>query len=126
MSLHDASIGKTRKMVGYGISILVSLMIFMAGMAKLVGAEPILENMSKVTNFGDKILLVGLLELVILVIYWIPKTSNLGFFLMASFGGGIIVAEIVSGQPPVAGIAVTTLFYIGTFLRKPSLLKPLL
>jgi len=77
--------------------------------------------MAKIINFGDKVFFVGALELLLLALYWTPKTSNLGFFLLCSFGGGIIVAEIVGGNLPFAGITVTTLFYVGTILRKPSL-----
>jgi len=121
MNLHEAQISKTRKIAGYTISILASLMILMAGIMKVIGNEGMLENMSKITNWGDKMLLIGLIELGVLALYWIPKTSNIGFFLLASFGGGIIVAEVVSGSFPLTGIMVTTLFYVGTMLRKPSL-----
>jgi hypothetical protein len=48
---------------------------------------------------------------------------NIGFFLLASFGGGIIVAEIVTGEIPIAGILITTLFYAGTILRKPAFIR---
>ena len=121
MNLHEAQISKTRKIAGYTISILASLMILMAGIMKVIGNEGMLENMSKITNWGDKMLLIGLIELGVLALYWIPKTSNIGFFLLASFGVGIIVAEVVSGSFPLTGIMVTTLFYVGTMLRKPSL-----
>lgn len=77
--------------------------------------------MAKVTNFGDKLMFIGILEIIILILYWMPRTMNIGFFLLASFGGGIIVAEIVSGGMAMAGIMVSTLFYVGTILRKPTL-----
>jgi hypothetical protein len=121
-NLHETQISKTRKIAGYTISIMASVMILMAGLMKLIGAEQLVENMNKITNFGDKIIFIGILELSILALYWIPKTSNLGFFLIASFGGGCIVAEIVAGDVPIPALLVTTLFYAGTILRKPSLL----
>jgi hypothetical protein len=93
----------------------------MAGIMKVIGNEGMLENMNKITNWGDKMLLVGLIELGALALYWIPKTSNIGFFLLASFAGGIIVAEVVAGYFPLSGIIVSTLLYVGTMLRKPSL-----
>jgi hypothetical protein len=120
-NLHETQISKTRKIAGYTLSIIPSFMIFMAGIMKVIGNEGMLANMNKITNWGDKMLLVGLIELVALALYWIPKTSNIGFFLLASFGGGIIVAEVVGGSMPMAGIMVTTLLYVGTILRKPSL-----
>ena len=88
---------------------------------KVIGNEGMLENMNKITNWGDKMLLIGFIELGALALYWIPKTMNIGFFLLASFGGGIIVAEVVAGDIPIPGIIVSSLFYAGTMLRKPSL-----
>jgi len=120
-TLHETQISNTRRIAGYALSIIPSLMILMAGIMKVIGNEGMLENMNKITNWGDKILLVGLIELGALALYWLPKTMNIGFFLLASFGGGIIVAEVVAGDIPIPGIIVSTLLYAGTFLRKPSL-----
>jgi len=120
---HDTSISKTQKIAGYAMSILFSVQIIMAGVMKLFLAAPIVENMNAVTNWGDKTLFVGILELIILALYWIPKTQKLGFYLLCSFVGGIIVAEVVAGKPPIAGILVSVLLYAGTTLRFPKLLK---
>ncbi len=120
-NLHESQISKKRKIAGYVLSIIPSLNILMAGIMKVIPTEQLVEGMNKIPNFGDKILFVGLLELLALALYWIPKTSNLGFLLLVSYGGGIIVAETVAGVTPVAGLIVTTLFYVGTMLRKPSL-----
>lgn len=120
-TLHEKQISKTRRIVGYTLSIIPSLMILMAGIMKVIGNEGMLENMNKITNWGDKMLLIGFIELGALALYWIPKTMNIGFFLLASFGGGIIVAEVVAGDIPIPGIIVSSLFYAGTMLRKPSL-----
>jgi len=121
-SLHETQIGKTRKIAGYVISILGSFMILMAGFQKIIGSEEMINNMSGIPNFADKLVFIGALELVLLLIYWIPKTSNLGFFLLCSFCGGAIIAEMVLGKFPMGGIMISTLFYLGTVLRKPSLL----
>ena len=120
--LHELEISKVRKVSGYLMSIIPSLMIAMSGVMKLVGSEEMKSNMNAIPNFGELLVFVGVLELVCLIFYWIPKTSNLGFFLLCSYVGGIIVAEMVAGGPPVPGIPVAILLYVGTFLRKPSLL----
>lgn len=120
-TLHEPQIGKARKIVGYVLSILASLLILFSGLSKIAGTEEMVENMSKLPNFIDKLMLIGVLELVILALYWIPKTSNIGFFLLASYAGGIIVGEIVAGDMPIPGMMVATLFYLGTMLRKPAL-----
>lgn len=120
---HESEIGKAQRIIGYVLSILFSIQILMAGVLKLIQMPTMVENMQKITNWGDKLMFIGVLELIILVLYWIPKTMKLGFFLMCSFVGGIIVAEVVSGQPPIAGIITAVLLYSGTVLRLPSLLR---
>jgi hypothetical protein len=120
-NLNETQISKAKKIAGYTISIIASFMLFMAGIMKIIGNEEMQINMAKVTNFGEKLMFIGILEISILILYWIPRTMNIGFFLLASFGGGIIVAEIVTGEIPIAGILITTLFYVGTILRKPTL-----
>ncbi|WP_432670564.1 hypothetical protein [Flavobacterium sp. SM2513] len=120
---HDTSISKAQKIAGYAMSILFSIQIIIAGVMKLFLAAPIVENMNAVTNWGDKTLFVGILELILLALYWTPKTQKLGFYLLCSFVGGVIVAEVVAGKPPIAGIIVSVLLYAGTTLRFPKLLK---
>ena len=120
--LHETQISKTRKIIGYTLSIIASLMLLMAGIAKIMKSEEMVKNFSHIPNFGDKVQLVGAIILVCLALYWIPKTSSVGFLLLCSFGGGVIVAEIVAGHIPIPGIMLSSMVYVGTILRKPSIL----
>lgn len=121
-TLHDEQISKSRKIAGYVFTIIPSLMLLMGGINKVMKSEEMVKNFSYIPNLGDKIQLVGLIILISLTLYWIPKTSKLGFLLLCSYGGGIIVTEMITGQIPIAGIMVTSLLYVGTILRRPSLL----
>lgn len=128
---HEENISKARKITGYVISILFSFQILMAGILKVIGEAGIVERMNNIPNWGDKLMFIGLLELVILALYWIPKTQKLGFYLLCAFMGGVIVAEIAAGThveqgaPPagVVGVVTAVLLYAGTFLRQPSMVK---
>ena len=120
-NLHESEISKTRKIVGYILTILPSLMIVFSGVSKVMGSEQMVLNMSRIPNFGEMLTFIGVLEIIIVILYWIPKTSNIGFFLFCSFTGGIIVGELVAGDMPIPGIMVSIFLYVGTMLRKPSL-----
>lgn len=130
-TFHEDQIGKTQKIIGYILSILFSIQILMAGILKIVQEADIVERMNAINNWGDKLQFIGALELVILALYWIPKTQKLGFYLFCSFVGGVIVAEVVAGThveqgappAPMIGIIAAVLLYAGTIMRKPSLLK---
>ena len=120
--LHEPQISKTRKIAGYTLSLLGSLILVYAGVLKVIGNEGMLDGLKAIPNWDEKWMFLGILELVVVAIYWIPKMSNIGFFLVASFGGGIIVAEVVAGEAfPFPGVMVCVLIYVGTMLRKPSL-----
>lgn len=120
-TLHEPQISKTRKIIGYILTILPSLMIVFSGSNKLLGAEWMVEAMNTIPNIGEITPYIGLLEITCVLIYWIPKAGNLGFFLLCSYTGGIIVAEIVASHSPMPGILLATFLYIGTVLRKPSI-----
>ncbi len=120
---HESHISKVQRIIGYVLSVLFSLQILIAGVLKLIHEPGIVGRMSQITNWGDKLLFVGILELVILVVYWVPKTMKFGFYLFCSYMGGVIVAEVVADTEPTVGIVTTILLYAGTIMRNPSLLK---
>lgn len=120
-TLHEPQISKTRKIVGYILTILPSLMIVFSGSNKILGAEWMVQAMNTILHIGEITPFIGLLEICCVIIYWIPKAGNLGFFLLCSYTGGIIVAEIVANHTPLPGILLATFIYIGTVLRRPAL-----
>ena len=88
-----------------------------------MGSAHMVENMGKV-NMVKGMFYIGVLEIACVILYWIPKTSNIGFFLLCSYVGGIIVAETVMGYAhplPWLGIGIAVLLYAGTMMRKPAL-----
>ncbi len=123
MSLHENNIGKTRKILAYTLSILPSLLIVFSGVNKVIGSQMMVESMSTI-HLLNIMPFIGILEIACVVLYWIPKTSNIGFFLLCSYVGGIIAAETIMTEGtvlPILGIIVAVLLYVGTMLRKPSL-----
>lgn len=128
---HEDQIGKAQKITGYVLSGLFSFQILMAGGLKVIQEAAIVERMQNIPNWGNKLVFIGVLELVLLVLYWIPKTQKIGFYLLCSFVGGIIVAEVAAGThveqgappAPLVGIVTAVLLYAGTALRRPSMFK---
>lgn len=118
--LHNPEISKTRRIVGYVISLMASSIIGFSAMVKLVGKELMAENMVKL-HMEDITTFLGIAEVICLVIYWIPKTMNIGFFFLCTYLGGVIASELFLGFTPYTGIVVTIFLYVGTMLRKPEL-----
>lgn len=118
--LHEPSISKTRKIFGYILSILPTGLITFSGINKIMGSEWVVASMQQI-GLEAHTSSIGMLEIFCVILYWIPKTSNIGFFLLCSYAGGIIVAEMIGGMGGILGAAVATLLYVGTMLRKPFL-----
>jgi hypothetical protein len=119
-TLHEAGIGKTRKTAGYLLSILSSFMVLVSGLLKFTPNAWAMEPLEKL-GLEEHALTVGLIEVVCVVLYWIPKTSNIGFFLLCAYVGGIIVGELLMPEVPLPGLTIGVMVVLGTLLRKPSL-----
>jgi hypothetical protein len=121
-TLPEIEIGVMRNVVGWSFSVLASLMIAIGGFGLIFGVEWMQRNLQKIPNIGEHTFPIGVLHLLCVVLYWIPSTTGLGFILLCSLTGGMIVSEVVIGQVPIPGLIVTLLLYSGTMARKPFLL----
>lgn len=122
-TLHDPSIGKGRKITGYILSALPSLMLIFSGVMKIIGGEFMAKNMAAL-KLLPLMQFIGILEITCVILYWVPRTMNLGFFLLCSYAGGIITAELIASggaQLPIPGLPLAIMLYVGTFLRKKAL-----
>ena len=114
-----AEINKTRRTIGWVLSGLICVALTISAFRKFFGTEGVTEAMTKV-NLEEKLLVIGIVELLCVIAYLIPKTSNVGFFLCSSYLGGAIAIEMAMGEFPLVGIAFNTILWIGTYLRKPE------
>mgnify|MGYP000365590244 CR=1 FL=1 len=111
-------ISKTRKIIGWALSAIPLSALVFASFGKLTGNPELVESLAKI-NINAQLL--GAVLLACIILYAIPKTTNIGFFLLCSYLGGVIVAELGRGDMPTVGIGLAVLLYVGTMLRKPEL-----
>ena len=112
-------ISKTRKIIGWVLSGFTALILIRSGIMKIMNGPTMAEGLGAI-NITNAPLLGGV-EIACVLLYLIPKTSNIGFFLLCSYLGGAIAAAIAQGHMPTTGIVFSILLYIGTMLRKPEL-----
>jgi hypothetical protein len=106
----------------YLIWIITFLPIFAtlgSGFAKISGATPVVENLTKL-GVGSVIVPLGIAEIVFAIMYLIPQTMSLGFFLICSYFGGAIATDLSHGGSPVVPMVILTLFWLATYLRRPN------
>ena len=96
---------------------LVGLVLAFSAVMKLVAAPP-----EVVEQMGSNLILLAIVEVATVVVTAIPRTRLLGILLMASYLGGVIAQEwLVMPGPPIAGVVLNTLLYVGAALYRPWL-----
>jgi hypothetical protein len=113
---------KTARIFSIILMAIPSLMLVMSGIMKLIGAKQIVEGLGK-TGLGNYIFLFGVIELLSVALFIIPKTSKIGFLLLCSYLGGAKSIELASGQPPMAAVFIA-LLWISVYLKDRAMFLP--
>ncbi len=109
---------KTQKILAIIFMAIPSFMLIMSGVMKIIGSEQVVAGMTK-GGYGPYITIFGIAEIVFVILFWIPKTYKIGFYLIASYLGGAAAVELGGGANPVA-FALIALAWIGFYLKDKS------
>ena len=102
------------------VIVLPALTMLGPGITKVSGVEGVVKGLT-VLGVGSYITPIGLIQLVIGVLYLLPATRNIGFFLICSYLGGAIFAHLSHGQSILVPTLALMLFWVAMFLTKPGL-----
>lgn len=81
------------------ISWFAALFIIMDGVMKVMNLPQVQEAMGPLGWPLEMSLTIGLIELVCIAIYLIPRTSFLGVVLMTAYLGGVVATQLRVGAP---------------------------
>jgi len=95
----STTISKTALWTGRVMSALPVLLILLGSIMKLMRHPSVLEGFARAGVPERLILPVGLIELVCVVVYLIPRTSVLGAILMTGLLGGATITTLRVGDP---------------------------
>lgn len=116
---------KTTKIVSWILAGLVAFALVGSGMVKLSGGEQAAE-MAKGLGGTGHVMLLGILELIIALIWLIPRTGIIGTLLAAAYMGGAIAVHFIGNQPVMIPVAIQMLIWIAAAMRFPELTKRLM
>jgi hypothetical protein len=112
----------TFKRVGIVISALPVIALLMSSVIKLSHNEGFVKTFTGELGWPLSVLTgVGILELVCVVLYAIPRTAVLGAVLLTGYLGGAISAHVRTHQPFVIPLVLGVLVWVGLYLREPRL-----
>jgi hypothetical protein len=101
--------------------IIPSLIMLMSGIAKIAITLSGKDFPAAVPGLVEKVIPVAIIELLCAVVFLIPRTANIGFFLVCSYWGGAIAVDLLANSGFEKPTIILILFWIGMYLRKKEI-----
>jgi DoxX-like protein len=120
-----ASIGKKQLVASYILTAFVGLFLTFDTVLKVLRLAPAIQGTTELGYPADSVLVIGLIELVCLGLYLVPRTSVLGALLLTGYLGGAIATHVRVGSPLMTHILfpiyVALMVWGGLYLRETRL-----
>ncbi len=113
-AVQAAPLSNKRLWAGRVISALAVLFLLWDSVMKLIGPEVVVESFARLGYPEGIALGIGILQLVCLAFYVVPRTSVLGAILLTGFLGGAVATHVRVGDPLFSHVLFPT--YIGVAL----------
>ncbi|HWY12399.1 MAG TPA: DoxX family protein [Bacteroidia bacterium] len=110
---------KTTKIISTVLMVLASLSLAGSAVMKLTGSQQVIDGLGK-AGLGNYIMFIGIIELVSVTLFLIPKTFKLGFLLLCCYLGGATSIELATGQAPSAAIFLA-IIWVAVYLRNKAM-----
>jgi hypothetical protein len=117
---------KTKNIINWVLAGLVGFIFLGSAYGKLSGGA---DGIKMAESFGigaSNFTMIGVVELICIILFLIPRTAVLGTLLLAAYMGGAIATHLEHGQSIVAPAAIATFVWIVGVVRSPELLQRIL
>lgn len=115
---------KKRKIAGYILSGLVTLIFVATGAMKFTGGEQNVK-MAELVGGQTTLFILGGLQLLFALLFWIPRTAVVGFLLMACYMAGAMATHLVIKESFALQTGIEALIWVAGFVRFPELTQRL-
>jgi hypothetical protein len=117
--------GKKRRITGYALTAFVALFLTFDTVLKVLQLAPAMQGTTELGYPANSVLVIGVIELVCLVLYLVPRTSVLGALVLTGYLGGAIATHVRIGSPLLTHtlfpIYVALMVWGGLYLREHRL-----
>lgn len=117
---------KTIKIIGWVMTIILALLFIMSAFMKLTQNETALTQATSIGIDPATYQIIGLVEIISLILFLIPRTAIIGTLLLIAYLGGAIVTHLQHQQPIAMAIIIQIFLWITAFVRFPELKQRLL
>ncbi len=113
---------KTQKVIGWVLTVLVGIfLIGVSGVPKFLDFPNKKEMMDKMGIDLELLPKIGVLEIVISLLFLIPRTSFLGAILITGYLGGAIMTHLRIGEPWFFPVIIGVVMWVALGLRQPTI-----
>ncbi|MFS8617993.1 MAG: DoxX family protein [Solitalea sp.] len=112
---------KAIKITGWTLTALLAFLIAMSAFMKLILDETAVAQAAAVGLDASTYRIIGIIEIVSLLLFIIPRTGVVGTLLLVAYLGGAIVTHLEHQQPIAMAVGVQTVLWITAFIRFPEL-----
>jgi DoxX-like family len=124
-TIETAPTSATRPWTGWILTGIPALFLLLDTVIHLIEIPPVVEAFVQLGYSPTLARPIGVIELVCLVLYMIPRTSVLGAILLTGYLGGAIASNLRVGNPLFSHVLfpvyVGALLWAGLYLREPRL-----
>jgi len=117
---------KIFKITGWTLTIIWGLLFTMSAFMKLSQNETAVTQASSFGIDAATYQFIGIIEIISLILFIIPRTGILGTLLLVAYLGGAIVTHLQHQQPIAIAIAIQITLWITAFIRFPELKQRLI
>jgi hypothetical protein len=121
MAQDKNEISSGAKWGGMVLGIIPSLLLTISGIMKFIQPAGFEEGLAFMGYRSDQMYALGIVELLCVAIYWIPRTSVLGVILLTGYMGGAIATHYRVGDLFIIQILIGIALWGGLYLRNVRL-----
>ncbi len=122
--IQTAPVSKVALWTGRIVSGLLAFLLFVDGVAKLFKPAPVVEGTIRLGYPESSIIPLGIVLLISVVLYVVPRTAVIGAILLTSYLGGAVATHVRAQEgafPIFFPVVVGALLWGGLVLRDPGL-----
>jgi uncharacterized membrane protein YphA (DoxX/SURF4 family) len=114
---------KTKNIIGWVLTALVSFVFIASGFFKLKGGAP---EMAQGLGGETNMMILGILEFVMVILFLIPRTGIVGALLMMAYMGGAMAVHLTTGKDVMVQTIIQCLIWITSAIRFPEIVQRLI
>jgi hypothetical protein len=114
---------KTKKIISWILTCLISVVFIGSAFMKLSATPTALEGAISFGISPSQFVVIGAIELILILLFIIPRTGILGTILLMAYMGGAVATHLEHGQSIIPPFIIASFVLIVATIRFPELSK---